>query len=327
MIRRREFVTLLGGAAAWPLAARAQQPAVPVIGYLALSAPEPIAYQMSAFRKGLSEVGFVEGRNVAIEGRFANNDYDRLPELAADLVRRRVGVIVAAGGVQAALAAKAATTTIPIVFRSGVDPVQAGLVAAFNRPGGNATGINDMNMELLAKRLGLLNEIWPGNRPLAVLIDPHTTVPDVITNSLRAAAAALGRDLVWLNAGTNPEIDLAFASLVQTRADALIVAPNTVFETRRVQIAALAFHHRVPVIHFQREFVEAGGLMSYGTSASDQYRQVGIYAGRILKGEKPADLPVLRPTKFEFLINLHTAKLLGLTIPPTLLAIADEVIE
>ena len=310
------------------MAARAQQPAMPVVGFLATSAPEPIAHHVSAFRKGLSETGFVEGRNVAIESRFAHNDYGRLPELAADLVRRRVAVIVAAGGRQSALAAKAATTTIPIVFRSGVDPVQAGLVASFNRPGGNVTGINNMGFDLLAKQLGLLHEIKPGRGPLAVLIDPNNAVGfDIITNSLRVAAAALGRDLEWLNAGTNPEIDQAFATLVQKRADALLVAPNVLFETRRVQIAALAFHHRVPVIHSEREFVEAGGLMSYGTSDIEQYRQVGIYTGRILKGEKPADLPVLRPTKFEFLINLHTAKLLGLAIPPGLLAIADEVIE
>jgi putative ABC transport system substrate-binding protein len=298
-----------------------------VVGFLATSAPEPIAYQVSAFRKGLSEAGYVEGRNVAIESRFANNDYDRLPDLAADLVRRRVAVIVAAGGLAAALAAKAATSTIPIVIRSGIDPVQAGLVASFNRPGGNVTGINDMQYELLAKRLGLLHEIKPGRGPLAVLVDPNGAGFDIVTNSLPAAAASLGRDLEWFHAGTNREIDLAFASLVQKRVDALLIAPITLYDTRRVQIAALAFHDRVPVIHFQREFVEAGGLMSYGTSQADQYRQVGIYTGRILKGEKPADLPVLRPTKFEFLINLHTAKLLGLDIPPGLLAIADEVIE
>jgi putative ABC transport system substrate-binding protein len=214
----------------------------------------------------------------------------------------------------AALAAKGATTTIPIVFRSGVDPVQTGLVASFNRPGGNITGINEMNFELVAKRLGLLHEIKPGRGSLAVLIDPTPARNAAIfhaTTSLRAAAAALGRDLEWLNAGTNPEIDTAFASLVQKRADGFLVFPNVLFETRRVQIAALALHHRVPVIHYQREFVEVSGLMSYGANLADQYRQVGIYAGRILKGAKPADLPVIRPTKFEFLMNLHTDKLLG----------------
>jgi putative tryptophan/tyrosine transport system substrate-binding protein len=324
-MRRREFIAGLAGATTWPLAARAQQPALPVIGYLDTGAPEPNANNVAAFRKGLSEMRYVESRNVAIEFRWAHNEYDRLPELAADLVHRRVAVIAAMGGAGAALAAKAATTTIPIVFRTGLDPVQFGLVASLNRPGGNLTGVGSMTPELVTKRLGLLHELLPGAARFAVLVDPNSQSAETVTREVQAAA--ITQQIEVLHASTNPEINTAFESLVQKRADALLVGPNILFENRRVQLVTLAAHHRVPAIYFQREFVEAGGLMSYGESSTDQFRQAGIYTGRILKGEKPGDLPVMRPTKFEFIINLQTAGLLGITIPPTLLAIADEVIQ
>jgi putative ABC transport system substrate-binding protein len=327
MIRRREFIALLGGAAAWPWSASAQQPATtPLVGMLHVSGSAYAPY-LAAFRKGLSEMGYVEGRNIAIEVQSAQDDYSRLSDLAADLVRRQVAVLVAAGGMETALAAKAATTTVPIVFRTGLDPVQAGLVASFNRPGGNITGLTDMTFDLLAKQFGLLHEIKRGAAPLAVLIDPNAAGYDTVTGALRTAASALSRDIEFFNAGNNREIDLAFEKLVQKKCDGLLVSPDALFGSRRIQVVALAAHHRVPTIYFQRDFVESGGLMSYGRNLGDQYRQLGIYAGRILKGEKPADLPVLRPTKFEFVLNLHTAKLLGLDIPPGLLATADEVIE
>ena len=329
MIGRREFIAGIGSVtAAWPLVAQAQQPAAtPLIGMLYVLDSAGYAPSLAAFRKGLNEMGYVEGRNIAIEVRSAQNDYSLLPDLAADLVRRQVAVLVAAGGMETALAAKAATTTVPIVFRTGLDPVQAGLVTSFNRPGGNITGLADMSFDLLAKQFGLLHEIKRGAAPLAVLIDPNAAGYDTVTGSLRTAASALSRDIEFFNAGNNREIDLAFEKLVQKRCDGLLVSPDALFGSRRIQIVALAAHHRVPTIYFQRDFVEAGGLMSYGRNLGDQYRQLGIYAGRILKGEKPADLPVLRPIKFEFVLNLHTAKLLGLDIPPGLLATADEVIE
>jgi putative ABC transport system substrate-binding protein len=331
-MQRREFITLLGGAvAAWPMAARAQQPAVPVVGYLYSGSPEPTTNYVAAFRKGLSEAGFVEGRNVAIEYRFGQNDYDRLPELATDLVRRRVAVIAALGNTVAARAAKAATATIPIVFVTGGDPVQGGLVASLNRPGGNVTGVSFMAVELGPKQLGLLHELVPGAARFAVLVNPtqYATPSDMESQIavMRAAAAAIGRQIEVLTASTNHDIDLAFASLAQKRVDALFVRPDSFFANRRVQFATLAAHHRMPAIYFQREFAETGGMMSYGANVADQFRQAGIYAGRILKGEKPADLPVMQPTRFEFIINLQTVKTLGLTIPPGLLAIADEVIE
>ena len=324
-IRRREFIAGLGGAAAWPLAARAQQRAMPVVGFLFISPPEAVADPLRAFHKGLSEMGYVEGRNLAIEIRSAHNQSDRLPELAADLVRQRVAVI-AVGSVAAGLAAKAATTTIPIVFAFGADPVQFGLVDSLNRPGGNVTGMSSMQQELVAKQLGLLHELLPGATRFAVLVNPNNPTTGSVIADLQAAALTIGRQIEVLSASTNREMDTVFASALQKRTDALLVSPDGLFNNRGV-LLTLAAHHRLPASYPLREFTEAGGLMSYGASNVDQYRQAGLYAGRILKGEKPADLPVMRPTKFEFIINLHTARLLGIEVPPTLLAIADEVIE
>jgi len=298
MIGRRDFITLLGGAAAWPLATRAQQPAMPVVGYLTGAPPEAVANQLTAFRKGLSEMGYVEGRNLAIEIRSAHNEYDRLPELAADLVRRRVAVI-AVGSIAAALAAKAATTTIPIVFTFGGDPVQLGIVANLNRPGGNVTGVSSMQQELMAKRLGLLHELLPGATRFAVLVNPNNPSTESVITDLQAAALTIGRQIEVLTASSNREMDTAFASALQKRVDALLVSPDPLFGVRRAPILTLAAHHRLPASYHLREFTEAGGLMSYGASNVDQYRQASIYAGRILKGEKPADLPLMRPTKFE----------------------------
>ena len=327
-MRRREFITLLGGAAAaWPIAARAQQSAMPVVGYLYSGTPESSERFVAAFRAGLNEVGFFEGRNVAIEFRWAQNDPGRLPELAADLVRRQVAVIATPGSTPATLAAKAATMTIPIVFYSGGDPVRLGLVASFNLPGGNLTGITSMNAELGSKRLGLLHELLPGAARFAVLVQSNSPLTEAFVAEVRAAAAALGLHVEVLSASDNRDIDLAFTSLVQKRADALLVSSDVLFTSRRVQLVTLAVHHRVPAIYPFREDAEAGGLMSYGSSVIDPSRQVGIYTGRILRGEKPADLPVMRSIKFEFVINLQVAKLLDLTVPPTLLARADEVIE
>ena len=329
-MHRRSVLTLLGSAAAaWPLAARGQQrPTVPVVGYLYGGSPTPSANRIiSAFLKGLSEAGYVEDRNVAIEYRFAHDDNDRLPGLVADLMRRNVAVMAVIGSTMAALAAKAATATIPIVFHNGTDPVQSGLVASLNRPGGNVTGVSSISVELGPKRLSLLRELLPGATRFAVLVNPNAPSPEDGIANLRAAAAAMGCQIEVFNARTYGEIDLAFASLAQWQADALFLESNPIFNDRRPQLATLAVHYKMPAIYPFRENTEAGGLMSYGPNVAENHRQTGVYVGRILKGEKPADLPVMRPTKFELVINLHTAKLLGLKVPPTLLAIADEVIE
>jgi putative tryptophan/tyrosine transport system substrate-binding protein len=327
-MKRRDFVTLLGGAAvAWPLAARAQQAAIPIIGFMHSASPERRRDQVVAFRQGLNEMGFVEGRNVAIEYRWAEDQYDRLPELAADLVRRRVAVIAAIGNIAVALAAKAVTTTIPIVFMTSGDPVRSGLVASLNRPGDNVTGVSEIGAELAGKRLELLHELVPGAARIAVLVNPKSPFAESLIADLRAAASAIGRQIEVLTASTNRDIDIAYAGLAQKQIDALLVAPDSLFISRRVQLITLAVPHAVPAIYPFYEDVEAGGLMSYGARNTDQYRQAGVYTGRILKGEKPAEMPVQQPTKFEFVINLQTAKVIGIDVPPTLLARADEVIE
>jgi ABC-type uncharacterized transport system substrate-binding protein len=328
-MRRREFITYLSGAAAaWPLAARAQQTAMPVVGLLVAGAQAEFAPWVAAFRRGLAEAGLVEGRNVAIEYRWANNDNSRLQELAVDLVRHRVAVIVTPVSTASALAAKAATTTIPIVFSAGTDPVAAGLVASFNRPGGNVTGIHYMSGVLGAKRLALLHELRPEAARFSLLVNPNNPLAaEAVTKDVTAAAASIGRQIEVLTAGSYRDIDTAFASLAQKRSDALVVAADPMFTSRRVQIATLAARHMLPAIYYLREFVDAGGLMSYGPSQAKRFHEVGLYAGRILNGEKPADLPVVQATTFELVINLQTARALGLEVPPTLLATADEVIE
>jgi putative ABC transport system substrate-binding protein len=327
-LQRREFIKLLGGAAAWPLALRAQQPVMPVIGYLEWGSPEARTYLIAAFRNGLAEAGYFEGRNLRIEYRFADNAFDGLPELAADLVRHQVAVICVAASTQTALVAKAATTTIPIDFGAAGDPVKFGLVASLNRPGGNVTGISSMGIEILPKLLGILQELLPTASRIAVLMNPNGgAVVSTGISSLKSAANTIGKQVEVLAATTNREIDRAFASLVQMRADALLVIPSPLFSDRRVQIVTLASRHVVPAIYYDGVFAEAGGLMSYGPSYADQARQVGVYTGRILKGEKPADLPVIQASKFDFIINLQTAMTLGVNIPASLLAQANEVIE
>jgi putative ABC transport system substrate-binding protein len=327
-MRRRAFITLLGGAAAmWPLAARAQQPATPVVGYLDAASASERAYIVAAFRQGLADAGYVEGQNVAIEYRWAEGDYRRLSEMAADLVRRQVSLIVTPGAAAGAQAAKNATSTIPIVFAVGQDPVKLGLVESLARPGGNATGVNIFNNELVAKRMGLLRELLPTAARVAVLVNPSDVVSDLIVRDAQTAASVAGLGIVVLTASTPREIDAAFASLVQDRADALFVGPGAFFNARRVQLVGLAAHHRIPSTYSVRAYAEAGGLMTYGTNQADMFRQVGSYAGRVLKGAKPADLPVVQSIKFELVINLNTARALGLTVPPSLLARADEVIE
>jgi ABC-type uncharacterized transport system substrate-binding protein len=327
MTNRREFIALLGGAAAaWPLAARAQQPAMPVIGFLSSSALADRARYLPPFRQGLREPGYVEGQNVVIEYRWAQDQADRLPDLAADLVRRQVTVI-AAHDTPSSIVAKAATTTIPIVFASGGDPVKLGLVASLNRPGGNVTGVAFVVAELGAKLLGLLHELQPRAVCVGVLVDPHFAPTQSFVSDVQAAALSIGKQIEVLEAPTGRDIDTAFASLAQKPVDALLLAPSPLFNNRRVQLATLAAYHRVPAIYPLRDFAEAGGLMSYGTSITDAHRQAGVYTGRILKGEKPADLPVIQSIKFELVINLNTARAFGLSFPPGLLAIADEVIE
>jgi putative ABC transport system substrate-binding protein len=324
--RRRQFLTLLSGAAAWPLTARAQQPAMPVVGFV--NAGSSDARNLAAFRKGLNGAGYVEGQNVTVEYHWLDGQFDRLPSLMADLVRRRVAVIATPGGNFAALAAKAATTTIPIVFGVGEDPVKLGLVTNLARPDGNTTGISFFTLEVAAKRLGLLHDLVPKAVRIAVLVNPaNVPTAEATLRDMPEAARAIGLQIQLLNASTIREIEAAFAVLVRDRADALFVAGDTFFVSRRVQFATLAARYGIPAAYPGREFVEVGGLMSYATDRGDMFRQVGAYTGQILKGAKPADLPVLQSTKFEFVINLQTARALGLEVPPQLLASVDEVIE
>jgi len=327
-MRRRDFIKLIGGAAAaWPLAARTQQPGLPVVGFLDSKSPDDSAHMVAAFRRGLNESTFIEGQNVTIEFRWAQNQYDQLPVLAADLVRRRVDVIAATGG-PAALAAKAASATIPIVFRLAADPIAAGLVPSLSRPGGNVTGVTSLNLEVGSKRLEFLHELVPTATIMAALVNPtNPTNAEILSRDLQATARLLGLQLHLLHASSDADIDAVFATLTELRAAGLVIGTDALFTSRDEKLAALGLRYRIPTIYQWREFVAGGGLMSYGGSFADSYRLAGVYTGRILKGAKPTDLPVVQPTKFEFIINLQTAKTIGLTVPPTLLALADEVIE
>jgi putative ABC transport system substrate-binding protein len=326
-MKRREFIAGLGGAAAmWPLAAQAQHSAMPTIGYLAGSSPAYRGHLLTAFWRGLRESGFVEGESVTIDYRWAQDQYDRLPDLAADLIRRHA-LVIAATDTPSANAAKAATTTLPIVFASGADPIKEGLVASLNRPSGNITGVGFMSGELGAKQLGLLQRLLPGATRFAVLVEPNFPVTEPFLAEVRAAASTMKKEIEVLSASTGRDIDAAFANLAQKPVDALLVGPGLLNNNRRVQLITLAAYHKVPAIYSFRESAEAGGLMSYGANLTDAHHQLGVYAGRILKGQKPADLPVLQSAKFEFVINLNTARAFGLNIPPELLATADEVIE
>ena len=327
-LRRREFITLLGGVASWPLAARAQQPGMPVIGFLGSSSPDRFAKPLSAFRQGLNETGYVEGRNVTIEYRWADGQNDRLPALAADLIRRQVNVIAAPGSTPAALAAKAATATIPVIFQVGTDPVAAGLVASLARPAGNVTGVTNINTELVPKRLELLRELIPTANIIALLVNPTSPfITESISKDLQSATRALGLQLHILNASTEHDFDTVFATFTKLRADVLVIAPDAMFISQSEQLGALTLRHAVPAVTQFREFAAAGGLMSYGGSFTEPTRLVGVYTGRVLKGEKPADLPVMQATKVELVINLKTAKALGINVPNTLIGRADEMIE
>jgi len=326
-MKRREFIALLGGAAAWPLAAGAQQPRMPVVGWISSRAARESAYLVAAFRQGLNETGYIEPENVVVDFRWGDGYYDRLNALATELVRRQVTVIVATGGDPAAQAAKVATGTTPIVFVSGSDPVKVGLVASFNRPGGNISGVHLLLLGMGSKRLGLLHELVPAANPIGVLTNPNFADAQTQLRDVESAAESLGSALLVLEASTELEIDAAFTNLAQQKIGAVLIASDPFFTTRRDQLAALTSRHAIPAMFDLREYAAAGGLMSYGASLTDGYRQGGIYTGRILKGEKPADLPVLQPTKFELVINLKSAKALGLNIPDKLLVLADEVIE
>jgi putative tryptophan/tyrosine transport system substrate-binding protein len=326
-MRRRDFIKVIAGsAAAWPLVVRAQQSAMPGIGYLSASSPASRVHLLTAFWRGLRESGYVEGENVAIEYRWAQDQYDRLPNLAADLIRRHV-LVIAATDTRSAIAAKAATTALPIVFASGGDPVGEGLVASLNRPSGNLTGVVFMASELGAKQLGLLHTLLPGAVRIGVLVDPNWPVTEAFLSDVRRAASTMKKEIEVIFVSTGSEIDGAFTNLAQKPVDALLVGPSALANNRRVQLVTLAAYHKVPAIYSFRESAEAGGLMSYGASITDAHRQVGVYTGRILKGQKPADLPVVQSAKFEYVINLNTARAFGLNIPPEVLATADEVIE
>ena len=328
MLKRREFITLLGGAAAaWPLAVRAQPAAMPIVGFLNVGSADRGAHQVAAFRQGLKETGYIEGRNITVEFRWADGRYDLLPTLAADLIRRQPAVVLTGGGEAPFRAVRAASETVPIVFNIGNDPVQIGLVTSLAKPGGNATGVNFLSVEIAAKRLGLLNSLVPTSSMIALLVNPNFPATETSVSQLQSAALAMGRQVEIIKATNEGELDASFATISQMRAGALMVGNDPFFTSRRAQIVALAASLAIPAIYEQREFALVGGLISYGASIADTYRQLGIYVGRIVKGEKAGDLPVLQPTKFELVMNLKTAKALGLEVPPTLLAIADEVIE